>query len=185
MIRTHSLSTPLSAQAASELRSGDVAYLTGFLLAGREPAHQRLLEDLERGSPPVDLEGAVFYYVGPSPMTPQRPIGAAGPSSAWRMDPYTPRLLEAGVRATIGKGARSPEVIEAMRQHGAVYLAATGGAGALLSLCVREVRLAAYPELGPEALHLLRVEKFPLNVINDAHGGELYAAPDLDAALRG
>ncbi len=185
MIRTHALSTPLTALAASELRSGDVAYLTGFLLAGREPAHRRLLEDLERGTPPVDLEGAVIYYVGPSPMTPQRPIGAAGPSSAWRMDPYTPSLLEAGVRATIGKGARGPEVREAMRLHGAVYLAATGGAGALLSLCVREVSLAAYPELGPEALHLLRVEKFPVTVVNDPRGGELYAAPDLDAALRG
>ena len=185
MIRTQALGTPLAADTAAALRSGDVAYLTGTLLAGREKAHQRLLEDLERGRPPVELEGALIYYVGPSPMTPQRPIGSAGPSSAWRMDPYTPRLLQAGVRGTIGKGLRGPDVRLAMRRHGAVYFAATGGAGALLSLCVREVRAAAYPELGPEALHLLRVEKFPVVVVNDCLGGELYAAPDLEAALRG
>jgi fumarate hydratase subunit beta len=185
VIRTLSLPAPLTVEAAGALRCGDVVYLTGTLITAREKAHRRLLEDLEHGRTPVELEGAVIYYTGPSPLTPQRPIGSAGPSSAARMDPYTPRLLQAGVRATIGKGMRSQEVKEAHARHGAVYCAATGGAGALLSLCIRQARPVAYLDLGQDALHILSVEKFPVVVVNDCVGGELYAAPDLEAALHG
>lgn len=186
MIRTRQLSTPLSPEDAAQLRAADVIYLTGTLYTAREEAHQRLLDDLDASLPaPFPLEGAVVYYVGPSPMTQHRPIGAAGPSSASRMDPYAPRLHQLGVRATIGKGRRSPHMRAALMEHGGVYLGATGGAGALLSLCIRQVRLAAYPELGPEAVYALDVVEFPLVVLQDCHGADMHVAPNLEAALSG
>ncbi len=184
MIRTHALTTPLTEDNAENLRAGDVVYLTGTLYTAREDAHQRILDDLDRGvSPPFPLEGAVIYYVGPSPMTPDRPIGAAGPSSASRMDPFAARLHAAGVRATIGKGRRSPELRSDLARLRAVYLGATGGAGALLSLRIKSARAIAYPELGPEAVFALTVEDFPLVVLCDCHGGDIHATPDLGAAL--
>lgn len=186
MIRTRALSTPLSPGDTAQLRAGDVLYLSGTLYTAREEAHQRLLDDLDAGLPePFPLEGAVIYYVGPSPMTPHRPIGAAGPSSASRMDPYAPRLHQLGVRATIGKGKRSPHMRAALMEHGGVYLGATGGAGALLSLCIRQVRLAAYPDLGLEAVYALDVAEFPLVVLQDCHGADMHVAPNLEAALSG
>lgn len=186
MIATHALSTPLEPGQVRALRAGHVVYLTGTLLAGREDAHQRLTAQLDAGeAPPVDLRGAVIYYTGPSPLTPLRPIGSAGPSSAWRMDPFTPPLHRAGLAGSIGKGQRGPEVAQALREHGAVYFGATGGAGALLSLCVRRVRPVAYPDLGPEALFELVVDKFPLVVLCDSLGNSHHAAPDLERALRG
>ena len=132
MIRPHRLETPLADQDAENLRAGDVVYLSGTVYAAREEAHLRLLEDLDKGlPPPFALAGAVIYYVGPSPMTPERPIGAAGPSSAIRMDPFAERLHSLGVRGTIGKGRRSPQVRQALVDHKSVYLGATGGAGRL------------------------------------------------------
>ena len=186
MIRPRSLSTPLSGDEAQSLRAGDVVYLSGTLHTAREEAHQRLLADLDAGRPvPFPLDGAVIYYVGPSPMTPNRPIGAAGPSSASRMDRFAPKLHQLGVRATIGKGRRSPGMRQALMEHQGVYLGATGGAGALLSLCIRQVRLAAYPELGSEAVYSLDVVDFPLVVLQDSHGADMHVAPDLAAALSG
>jgi fumarate hydratase subunit beta len=184
MIRPFRLSTPLSNQDTQNLRAGDVVYLSGTVYAAREEAHSRLLEDLDKGlAPPFALQGAVLYYVGPSPMTPDRPIGAAGPSSASRMDPFAARLHSLGVRGTIGKGRRSPQVRQSLVDHKAVYLGATGGAGALLSLRIKQARPLAYHELGPDALHMLEVEDFPLVVLYDSQGGDLHANPNLDAAL--
>jgi fumarate hydratase subunit beta len=123
---------------------------------------------------PVELAGQILYYVGPSPAPPGRVIGAAGPTTAYRMDSYTPALLKLGLKAMIGKGKRSPEVIAALQQYKAVYLGATGGAGALISKCIKAAAVVAFPDLGPEAIHRLEVENFPATVINDCHGGDLF-----------
>ena len=158
-----------------DLRPGELVYLCGRLLAARDATHRRLIELLEAGEPlPVDLEGQALYYGGPSPAPPGRVIGSAGPTTAYRMDAYTPRLLALGLAATIGKGPRSPEVREALRRHGAVYLATFGGAGAYLSQRIRAARVLAFPELGPEALFELEVEDFPAIVINPPGGGDYY-----------
>jgi len=184
VIRTVRLVTPLSEAAVLDLRAGDAVLLTGTIHTAREEAHEKLLALADSGmETPFPLDGAVIYYVGPSPMTPDRPIGAAGPSSASRMDPYAAKLHALGARASIGKGRRSPAVLESLKEHRAVYLGATGGAGALLSMHIRRCRVAAFPELGPEAVHALDVENFPLTVLCDCHGGDLHAVPDLDAAL--
>ncbi|MBI4803621.1 MAG: fumarate hydratase C-terminal domain-containing protein [Desulfovibrio sp.] len=183
-MRPHRLITPLARTDVRNLRAGDVVYLTGTVYAAREQAHMRLLDDLDKGlPPPFDLQGAVIYYVGPSPMTPDRPIGAAGPSSASRMDPFAERLHSLGVLGTIGKGRRSPAVRQALIDHKAIYLGATGGAGALLSLRIRQATPIAYLDLGPEAVHMLVVEDFPLVVLYDSQGGDLHANADLNAAL--
>jgi len=183
VIRVHRLRTPLDPDDVEALAAGDRVCLDGCLLTAREEAHRRILEDAAGAGPPFSLEGAVIYYVGPSPMTPERPVGAAGPSSAARMDPYADALHALGVRATIGKGSRSPEALASLARRRAVYLGATGGAGALLSTHIRAVRLIAYPELGSEAVHELHVREFPLVVLADARGGTLHAPPDLAAAL--
>lgn len=184
MIRTVRLRTPLSGADVLALRAGDAVQLSGVVYTGREEAHERLLALADAGLPlPIPLEGSVIYYVGPSPMTPDRPIGAAGPSSASRMDPYVARMHELGVRATIGKGRRAPGVSQALGRFHGVYLGATGGAGALLSTHVRTCRPAAFPELGSEAVHILEVEDFPVTVLLDCHGADLHAVADLDAAL--
>jgi fumarate hydratase subunit beta len=131
---------------------------------------------LAQGQPlPVDFKGQILYYVGPSPAPPGRVIGAAGPTTSYRMDSYTPTLLGLGLKAMIGKGKRGPEVLAALQSHKAVYLGATGGAGALISKCIKEARVVAFPDLGPEAIHRLVVENFPAIVINDCHGGDLFA----------
>jgi fumarate hydratase subunit beta len=178
------LTTPLKDEDILRLRAGDVVKLTGTIYTARDAAHKRLVETLDKGEPlPFDLEGALIYYVGPSPAPPGRPIGSAGPTTSYRMDTYSPRLHSLGLKGTIGKGKRSDAVKESLRQYKAAYFGATGGAGALLSLCIKEARVIAYEELGPEAIRELAVEDFPLLVINDAFGGELYARPQLEEAL--
>jgi fumarate hydratase subunit beta len=178
------LTTPLSESDVAQLRAGDVVLLTGVIFTGRDAAHKRLVEALDAGEPlPFDPKGAVIYYVGPSPARPGKPLGAAGPTTSYRMDSYAPRLLEQGLRGMIGKGMRAAAVKEAMVTHKAVYFGATGGAGALLGLRVKAARVIAYEDLGPEAVRELQVEDFPVLVINDCLGGDLYAIPDLEAAL--
>ncbi|HCG05685.1 MULTISPECIES: Fe-S-containing hydro-lyase [Nitratidesulfovibrio] len=172
---THHLTTPLTDEAVAQLRSGDVVFLSGTIYTARDAAHRRLAESLDRGEDlPFDLRGAVIYYVGPSPAPPGRPIGSAGPTTSYRMDSYAPRLHALGLKATIGKGRRNTEVRDALKEHTGVYLGATGGAGALLSQCITAATVIAYDDLGPEAIRELTVKDFPLLVINDCVGGELY-----------
>ncbi|WP_320170886.1 Fe-S-containing hydro-lyase [Maridesulfovibrio sp.] len=179
----YKLTTPLTDEDMDQLRAGDVVKLTGTIYTARDAAHKRLVDLLDKGENlPFDLKGSVVYYVGPSPAPPGRPIGAAGPTTSYRMDTYAPRLHSLGQKASIGKGKRSPEVKQALKDYKAVYFGATGGAGALLSMCIKEAKVIAFDELGPEAIRELTVEDFPLLVINDSHGGELYAVPDRKAA---
>lgn len=178
-MRQHRLVAPLVGQDLGKLQSGDSVLLSGVIYSARDAAHQRLAAILDSGEPlPFDLEGAVIYYTGPSPAPPGYPLGSAGPTTSYRMDGFAPQLYAAGMKASIGKGRRSPEVLAAIREHGGLYLVATGGAGALLGLCVQSARVIAFPELGPEAVHELVVKDMPLLVANDSHGGELYAEPD-------
>lgn len=170
------LSLPIVGDDARSLRAGDRVLLSGVLLTGRDVAHRRLVELLDRGGAlPVDLSGQTIYYVGPCPAAPGRVIGSAGPTTSGRMDVYTPRLLDAGLRGMIGKGPRSRAVIEAMTRNGAVYFAAIGGAGALLARAIKEAEVVAFAELGPEAIYRLRVEDFPVTVAVDSTGTDLYA----------
>ncbi|MCG9966560.1 Fe-S-containing hydro-lyase [Pelotomaculum terephthalicicum JT] len=170
-----SLTTPLSGNVVENLRSGQRVSLNGIIYTGRDAAHKRLVEYIEQGKKlPFDLEGQVIYYVGPSPARPGMVIGAAGPTTSGRMDLYAPKLYALGLKATIGKGRRSPDVIRAMRKYKGIYLAAVGGAAALIARSIKEARVIAYPELGPEAVHELLVEDFPAIVINDTLGGDLY-----------
>ena len=151
--------------------------ITGTILAARDAAHKRLVETLDRGEPlPVDLQGAVVYYLGPSPARPGNPIGAAGPTTSGRMDAYTPRLLKQGLKGMIGKGYRSPDVIKAMEEFGVPYLAAVGGAGALIARSIRKYTVLAYEDLGPEAVAAMEVEDFPAIVVIDCLGGNYYEA---------
>jgi len=169
--------TPFDDALVESLSSGDRVLLTGTVYTGRDAAHKRLTELITAGRElPVDLRGQVIYYVGPTPARPGRVIGSAGPTTSGRMDAYAPALLALGLKGMIGKGMRSPEVIEAMRQHRAVYFGAVGGAAALISRCIKKARVRAYPELGPEAIYELYVEDFPLTVINDCRGGDQYTA---------
>nr|PZN74089.1 MAG: Fe-S-containing hydro-lyase [Bacillota bacterium] len=182
----HYITTPISPEQARAIRAGDEVYITGTIYTARDAAHKRMVEDLEAGRPlPFDPHGAVIYYVGPTPPKPGQVIGSAGPTTSYRMDKYTPTLLKLGVRAVIGKGYRSEEVKKALMENGAVYLAATGGAGALLARRIEAAELIAYEDLGPEAIRKLTVKDFPAICINDAYGGDLYrdgqsqwAAPD-------
>lgn len=179
----YDLRTPLTDDDAAKLRAGDVVRLTGTIYTARDAAHKRLCDLLDKGETlPFDLKGAVIYYVGPSPAPPGRPIGAAGPTTSYRMDTYAPRLHALGLKASVGKGKRSDAVKQALAEHKAVYFGATGGAGALLSKCITAARVIAFDELGPEAVRELSVVDFPLLVINDCHGGELYVQPDRKAA---
>lgn len=178
---TYSLTTPLTDADTEMLRAGDMVLLSGIIYSGRDAAHKKLADLLDRGEPlPFDLKGASIYYVGPSPAPPGRPIGSAGPTTSYRMDAYAPRLMDLGLKATIGKGKRSDAVKKAMADNKAVYFGATGGAGALLSKCITDSKVIAFDELGPEAVREMTVKDFPLLVINDAFGGELYAKPNLD-----
>jgi len=166
---------PFSEGVGESLKAGDLISLTGVLFTGRDQTHRRMMALLDDGAElPVDLTGQLLYYVGPSPAPPGRVIGAAGPTTSYRMDVYTPRLLELGLKATMGKGARSMPVREAMVRHKAVYLAAFGGAGALLSKCIVAAEVVAFADAGPEALFKFSVEKFPAVVINDVHGRDYY-----------
>ncbi len=169
------LTPPLTSEAVSLLKAGDRVLLSGTIYTGRDAAHKRIVETLSRGEqPPFPLAGAVIYYVGPSPAPPGRVIGAAGPTTSYRMDAYAPTLMAQGLKAMIGKGKRGEEVKQAMREHKAVYLAAIGGAGALMARSIKQAEVIAYPELGPEAVRRLVVEDMPLFVVNDVHGGDLY-----------
>ena len=170
------LSLPLTEESIAGLKSGDKVLLTGPLYVARDAAHKRLVESLDRGEPfPFDIRGQAIYYMGPSPAPPGRVIGAAGPTTSTRMDPYAPKLLAAGLKAMIGKGPRSAEVKETAMKYGAVYLAPVGGAGALLSKCITASEVVAYDDLGPEAVRRLEVKEFPVTVINDIYGGDLYS----------
>ena len=169
------LTVPFDRDTARSLRAGDYVYLDGIIYSARDAAHKRITEALDRGEAlPLELDGAVIYYMGPSPAREGRPIGSAGPTTASRMDRYTPRLLDLGMRAMIGKGKRTAEVREAIMRNGAVYLAAVGGAGALLSQCIEESQVIAYDDLGPEAIRKMRVHNFPAIVVIDSEGNNLY-----------
>lgn len=169
------LTTPLTEEKARSLRIGDRVLLTGTIYAARDAAHKRMVEALERGeSLPVDLRHQIIYYVGPSPAKPGQVIGAAGPTTAGRMDRYAPRLMELGLTGMIGKGNRAQSVKDAMIRYGTVYLAATGGAGALLARCIKSYTVLAYADLGPEALAAMDVVDFPAVVVGDCEGGDLY-----------
>jgi fumarate hydratase subunit beta len=169
------LVAPLDAASVDRLHAGDSVALSGVLYTARDAAHERLAGLLAEGRPlPVDLAGQVIYYCGPTPPRPGRPIGSAGPTTASRMDATTPALLAAGVRGMIGKGRRSQEVKEAIRRFHAVYFGAVEGTAALLGQRVRKAQVVAFPDLGPEAIYRIVVEDFPVVVVNDAHGGDLY-----------
>lgn len=169
------LTTPLGDDDVKKLKIGDRVLISGVLYSARDAAHRRLVELIKEGKPlPFDLTGQVIYYMGPSPAPPGRPIGAAGPTTSYRMDPYAPVLIAHGLKGMIGKGARNAEVKEAMKKYGAVYFAAIGGAGALMSQSILSAEVIAYPELGPEAIRRLEVKDFPVVVATDSYGGDLY-----------
>ncbi len=169
------IKAPFDDATARSLRAGDTVLITGTIIAARDAAHKKLVETLDAGEPlPVDLTNAVVYYVGPSPAKPGQAIGSAGPTTSGRMDAYTPRLLEEGLKGMIGKGYRKPEVIEAMKKHGVPYMAAVGGAGALIGQSIKKYTVLAYEELGPEAVAAMEVEDFPAIVVIDCDGNDYY-----------
>lgn len=163
------------AQAAQKLRAGDKILLSGVIYTARDAAHKRLFAMLDRGEPlPFPLSGACIYYAGPTPAPDGLPIGSCGPTTSSRMDGFAPRLLDLGLKCMIGKGGRSPEVVDAIRRNGAVYLCAIGGAGALAAKCVRSMRVIAFDDLGCESVKRLEVEDFPLYTAIDCRGGSLF-----------
>ena len=169
------ISAPVSPEDRKSLKAGDYVYLTGTIYTARDAAHKRMQEALDEGKPlPVELEGHVIYYMGPSPAREGRPIGSAGPTTASRMDKYTPALLDLGLGAMIGKGKRTKAVQEAIVRNGCVYFAAVGGAGALLSQRIKSSQVVAYEDLGTEAIRKLEVEDFPVIVVIDSQGNNLY-----------
>jgi fumarate hydratase subunit beta len=170
------LETPLSDSVAADLRAGDQVLLSGIVYTARDAAHKRLCELLDKEEAlPVDLQGQVIYFTGPTPPQPGRPLGSAGPTTSYRMDAYSPRLIEeAGLKGMIGKGGRSEEVIDSMKKGPCVYFAATGGAGALLAKCVLSAEIVCYEDLGAEAIRKLQVKDLPLVVAIDSTGGNLY-----------
>jgi fumarate hydratase subunit beta len=169
------LTTPLMDADVVSLKAGDRVQLTGTLYTARDAAHQRLIAALDAGQPlPIDVRGQIVYYVGPTPPPPGKVIGSAGPTTGGRMDRYAPRLLALGLKGMIGKGHRSQPVRDAMRQYKAVYFGAVGGAGALLSRYITAAEVVAYDDLGTEAIRRLTVEDFPVIVVDDAHGNDLY-----------
>ena len=171
------LNTPLTRDIVRKLKAGDHAVISGVVHAARDAAHKRFIEMLDEGKElPFDIKDQVIYYVGPCPARPGEVIGSAGPTTSGRMDAYTPRLIELGLTGMIGKGLRSGEVVEAMKKYGAVYFGAVGGAGALLSRCIISEEIAAFPELGPEALRRLVVRNFPVVVVTDSEGRDLYSS---------
>ena len=169
------ITTPLTPEKVASLRAGDAVAIDGVIYVGRDAAHKRMVEGLDRdGKLPFDVEGQIIYYMGPSPAKPGQPIGAAGPTTSYRMDAYAPRLMAEGLIGMIGKGNRSAPVKEAIKQFKGVYFAAIGGAGALLSKAIKKADPVAYEDLGAEALLRLEVEDFPVVVVNDMYGGDLY-----------
>lgn len=170
------ITMPLTPETAKTLRAGDSVEITGVIYTSRDAAHKRFCEALDRGEQlPADFRNSVIYFAGPAPAMPGQPIGSVGPTTSYRMDPYSPRMIrEAGLTGMIGKGKRSPEVVEAMKERGAVYFGAIGGCAALLAKCVKKAEVIAYEDLGAEAVRRLEVEKLPVTVIIDAEGNNLY-----------
>ena len=169
------ITLPLTEELARSLHAGDTVYLTGEIYTSRDAGHKRMCESLAKGEPlPFDPKDATIYYVGPTPAKPGQVIGSAGPTTSGRMDAYAPTLMSVGTRGMIGKGARLPEVVEAMKKYGGVYFGAIGGAGALLANCIKRCELIAYEDLQSEALRKLYVEEMPLTVIIDSEGRNLY-----------
>ena len=170
------ITTPLDENTARGLRAGDTVLISGVIYTGRDAAHKKLLAMLDKGEAlPMELKDQIIYFVGPCPAPPGRPIGSAGPTTSYRMDPYSPSLIaRTGLRGMIGKGNRSAEVVDAMKKYGVVYFAATGGAGALIAQRIKKCDLIAFPELGPEAVYRLEVEEFPAIVAIDSTGKSLY-----------
>ena len=170
-----SIHTPLSREDARKLRSGDSCLISGVIYTARDAAHKRLCELVAQGKElPMDVENSIIYFVGPTPARPGEAIGSAGPTTSYRMDAYSPILIAKGQTGMIGKGKRSPEVVSAMKAHGAVYFGAIGGCGALLSQCIKKAEVIAYDDLGAEAIRRLEVEDFPVVVIIDSEGNNLY-----------
>ncbi len=166
------ITTPLTDEAIKGLHAGDEVRITGVIYTARDAAHKKLAELLEAGKPlPFDPAGQIIYYTGPTPAPPGRPIGSCGPTTSYRMDKYTPALLEAGLKGLIGKGRRGQAVIDAIKEHTCVYFSAEGGCGALLANYVKACEVVAFPELGTEAVHRLTVENFPVSVFCDCRGG--------------
>lgn len=169
------INLPITEEQTKYMHSGDYVYLTGVMYSARDAAHKRMIETLEEGKElPLDMKDQTIYYLGPSPAKPGQVIGSAGPTTSSRMDKYTPTLLNLGMKAMIGKGRRSDAVKEAMIKNKAVYLAAVGGAGALLSKCIKKADVLAYDDLGAEAIYRLEVENFPCVVVIDSDGNDLY-----------
>ena len=171
------LTAPFDRETARTLKSGDSVLLSGVIYTARDAAHKRLCELVAAGKElPLDMQGATIYYVGPTPAKEGQPIGSAGPTTSYRMDAYSPTLIAQGETGMIGKGKRGPEVVAAMKEHGAVYFGAIGGCGALLSKCVKKAEVIAYEDLGAEAIRRLEVEDLPVTVIIDSEGNNLYEA---------
>ena len=169
------INTPITEEVTKELKSGDYVYITGTIYVARDAAHKRMIEALDRGDRlPIDIKDATIYYMGPSPAREGRPIGSAGPTTATRMDKYAPILLDLGEKAMIGKGKRSKEVMDAIVRNKAVYFAAVGGAGALLSKCVQKSEIVCYEDLGAEAILKMEVKDFPVIAVADSDGNNLY-----------
>lgn len=174
MSQSIKITPPLTDVDVEKLKAGDKVLITGVLYTARDAAHKRLMELLDKGEKlPFDIKGQLIYYVGPTPPKPGQVIGSAGPTTSGRMDAYTPRLLELGLKGTIGKGQRSADVVEAMKRHKAVYLAAVGGAAALIAKAIKKAEIVAYEDLGPEAIRRLEVVDFPAIVVNDINGNDL------------
>lgn len=177
------IKTPITEQITADLHAGDYVYITGTIYVARDAAHKRMMEVLDAGKElPIPIKDATIYYMGPSPAREGRPIGSAGPTTASRMDKYAPRLLDLGEKAMIGKGKRTKEVIEAVVRNHAVYFAAVGGAGALLSKCITKSEVVCYDDLGAEAVRKLEVENFPVIVVVDSEGNNLYETAILEWA---
>ena len=169
------IKTPMTREMARELKSGDSCLITGVIYTARDAAHKRLCELVAQGKElPLDVENSIIYFVGPTPAKPGQAIGSAGPTTAYRMDAYSPTMIKIGQTGMIGKGKRSAEVVAAMKEHGAVYFGAIGGCGALLSKCIKKAEVIAYDDLGAEAIRRLEVEDFPVVVIIDSEGNNLY-----------
>ncbi|MBO5561677.1 MAG: Fe-S-containing hydro-lyase [Firmicutes bacterium] len=169
------LRTPITKDMVKDLKAGDSVEITGTIYTARDAAHKRMLENLEKGIPlPIDLNNAAIYFAGPAPAKPGEPIGSVGPTTSYRMDAYSPKTMDLGLTCMIGKGARNREVIDSMKKNTAVYIGAVGGAGALISECVRSCKVVDYADLGSEAIHELEVENFPGIVIIDCEGNNLY-----------
>jgi len=171
----YTLNTPLTSEDTKKLKAGDTVLLNGTIFTARDAAHKRLVELLEKGEElPFDIEGSVIYFVGPTPPKPGDPIGSAGPTTSYRMDSFSPTMLKNGSKGMIGKGKRNQDVKDACVEYDGIYFGATGGAGALLGKKITSAEVIAYPELGPEAVRRMTVKDFPVTVINDTHGNDLY-----------